>query len=154
MPKLTSCLQLKKLSKDNWDAWHQGLNLVGFLTMVHSFFPAMFLKSMVGTTQQAEAQPGWRAWLELSDGGADDEQTSERDALEPGEVAKALRIAAKFWQQRNAWHDLYLLRLALDAQVDIMDRLLSSTSSTSALDRAMSNPGDKRKQHALLPPNI
>ena len=137
-PILISALKLRKLSSHNWDAWHQALNLTGFLTMMHGCFPYVFERAFGGPAQSVQQASVLQAWRSLDDV---EEAVNERDALEVGDVARALQVALRFWRASGSWQDMYLLRLALGVELDIMDKLLESTSCKTELRRVMENPG-------------
>ena len=111
--------------------------------MVHSSFTAIFLHAAIGgSVARADAVPRSQAWMELD--GPDELQIDEGDCREPGEVTKALRIASNYWKEQDSRHSLYLLRIALDLEIGIMDEILASTAAKSELRTLIENPGTGR----------
>ena len=136
IPMFLAALKLKRLNTDNWDAWQEALGLVGLLSMVHNCFSKVFLRTVEGESQHLERTG--QAWWALD---GEDQAANEVDVLEAGEVRKALRVAVKFWTQSRAWQELYLLRYALDVEIEIMHKLLSQTSAKAELQAAVCTPG-------------
>ena len=137
IPKTLALLRLRRLSTSNWDAWHQALNVAGLLSMAHNLFAHVYLRAF-SRDAVPESVP-IRAYL--ADDGDHPSGINEADAFQVGDVAKALQVSACFWKNPTAWHALYLLRLALDTEIQIMDALIASTSSMSQLKEVMLHPG-------------
>ena len=128
-------LQKRDFSKNNWKSWHQGLYLFGLAGGLHNFLGKIlqdfFHSQEVGElplAAQNEADiVGREAMVRDRDAPAVPNEVADDVERARQDKAKSMRIAQNFLDG-HWFHDVWLLRAALDGEIRAMSRLLHSCS--------------------------
>ena len=124
LPKLVRALQLRTLARNDWKSWQVSLQVIGFLSSVHSLFRRAFLHAFgSGVPLPLNPPAGGEA-------NADPDQ-EDQNAAWRREVALNLSSALAWWRlpSEENYGKLWMLRAVLDPQTKVMDRLLKLTAA-------------------------
>ena len=113
-------LTLKQLNKDDWRQWHRSLHLVGFLSSVHSLFPAAFAAMCASVMPPATA----------NDVACESAPAVDLDKTEAWrqELRKNTRMALEFWNGDRPHTDLFIFRTCISPQTTLMQKMLANAS--------------------------
>ena len=164
--KLIRCLGVKVLNRGNWMAWHHGLPLCSVLLALHNLLPRVFLRAMEKFKHQDEQtiemfgqlgrHEGVGAAARLAaaqaevlpeNGGGDEDMIRTRY-----DQAIHRREAMSWLMGPQPYADVFLLRVALDPEIKLMNALIAQCSEDWELQtlRAQAAPSDNHNHDLLL----
>ena len=122
--KLLKTLGRRLLNRGNWLHWQESLPLIALLMSLHNLFFDAFFSAISKATLAAP-----------DDGNAADDpppvlgdDDADRIARWRVEQAEHRQKATEWLQSGRAWHDLYLCRVALDPEVELMRSFVTMVS--------------------------
>ena len=145
LPRFLKALRLQRLEVSNWSQWPEQVCLVGFLMHVHSVFRQVFQKAFPAPLRGALSAAREAGLEEPQDGARD----REAEALY---VAKMLDASWTWLQKHDAAAHLYIVRVSLDVEVEMMRLLLKQTSADWDIEAMMNSSGSphanpRNKEH-------
>ena len=131
LPVLVHSLRLQCFEVGNWRSWQCQLQMPGLLAAMHGLFRHVFLKAF-SAGPSARASVAREEVLHPNEG----EGIEERNEALAAELAKMLRVASEWWRQESSFTQLFVLRVALQAEVESMASLLACASCQWDRDQA------------------
>ena len=140
LPKLLAKLRLQRFELDNWKHWHRQLYFVGFLGLVHRVFMTVFADAFAEGRIPDDGPPeppaAWRL-LEPQNRPV----AAEVPEVQAGELARMLRVSLRWWTRSTSHIQLFLVGVARQPQVKIMEALLQHATGQREIHGCVDSPG-------------
>ena len=123
--KLIKSLGRRLLNRGNWMHWQESLPLIGLLMSLHGLFKDAFSSAISKVNLHLRDDANVDVARIVPDPANDD---ADRMALWRVEQAEHRQKATEWLQDPEAWHDLYLCRVSLEGEVQLMREFVALVS--------------------------